>query len=389
MNKLFGRFLMLSVVSMTLTFCSSDDTVNAVVNANIKNADGKLVFLEDVNGSAPIAIDTAVIEGNKVELSADVKPGIYRIRIADVMSRNPTLVYLDNEARVKLDIDANDADEYNVKGNKESEVINEVLLSQSSFFKQVEDIRMELNASGGNPIKADSLNRLMQSYYADASENVKTIITANQDINPHANALLLNLLNPQTESQFIITELKKYLEKEPNSQFITSMGLRFGLGANGQALPQPEQPKASSGIAIGETAPEIQQANPKGEIMALSSLKGKYVLIDFWASWCKPCRIENPNVVRTYNKYKDKGFEIYSVSLDKSNDRWEQAIKDDGLVWKYHVSDLKAWTNEAARAYGVNSIPATYLIDPEGKVIAKNLRGDALENKLIEVLGGL
>ncbi|MEZ5023800.1 MAG: DUF4369 domain-containing protein [Chitinophagales bacterium] len=230
MNKLFGRFLMLSVVSMTLTFCSSDDTVNAVVNANIKNADGKLVFLEDVNGSAPIAIDTAVLEGNKVELSADVKPGIYRIRIADVMSRNPTLVYLDNEARVKLDIDANDADEYNVKGNKESEVINEVLLSQSSFFKQVEDIRMELNASGGNQIKADSLNRLMQSYYADASENVKTIITANQDINPHANALLLNLLNPQTESQFIITELKKYLEKEPNSQFITSMGLRFGLG---------------------------------------------------------------------------------------------------------------------------------------------------------------
>ncbi|MEZ5004253.1 MAG: TlpA disulfide reductase family protein [Chitinophagales bacterium] len=387
MNKLIVRSLMMMVIAMTLSFCSSDDSVNAGVNVNIKNADGKLVFLEDVNGSAPIALDTAVLEGNKASLTAELKPGIYRVRVANVMSRNPILLYMDNATQIKLEMDAKNPEEYHVKGNKESEVINEVLLNQSSFFNKVEEIRAQLNGAGNDILKADSLNRLMQDYYADANENVKTVINANQDINPHANALLLNLLSPQTEGQFIVAELKKYLVKEPNSQFITSMGQRFGLGADGQPLPQPTQPSGPSGIAIGEVAPDIQQANPKGEIMSLSSLQGKYVLIDFWASWCKPCRIENPNVVRTYNKYKDKGFEIFSVSLDKSSDRWEKAIKDDGLVWDYHVSDLKAWSNEAARTYGVGSIPATFLIDPEGKVIAKNLRGPALENKLVEVLG--
>jgi thiol-disulfide isomerase/thioredoxin len=125
-----------------------------------------------------------------------------------------------------------------------------------------------------------------------------------------------------------------------------------------------------------------------GKARKLSDLKGKVVLIDFWASWCGPCRRENPNVVRAYQQYKSKGFEVFSVSLDKAKEPWEKAIEQDGLVWPNHVSDLAGWSNVAAAAYGVTAIPATFLIDQEGKVVATNLRGPALANKLNELLPG-
>lgn len=135
------------------------------------------------------------------------------------------------------------------------------------------------------------------------------------------------------------------------------------------------------GNAVGDTAPEIAMENPKGKTMELSDLEGKVVLIDFWASWCKPCRAENPNVVEAYEKYRKEdftngdGFEIYSVSLDTDISKWEQAIEDDDLDWKYHVSDLQGWSNAAAVEYGVNSIPTNFLIDGEGTILARGLRG--------------
>jgi thiol-disulfide isomerase/thioredoxin len=141
-------------------------------------------------------------------------------------------------------------------------------------------------------------------------------------------------------------------------------------------------------LSIGNKAPEIAMRDPQGNIRKLSDLKGKVVLIDFWASWCRPCRMENPNVVRTYNQYKDAafkngdGFEVFSVSLDQNKAAWEKGILQDKLIWENHVSDLQSWRNAAAQLYKVNSIPATFLLDGEGIIIKKNLRGQALENTL-------
>ena len=143
-------------------------------------------------------------------------------------------------------------------------------------------------------------------------------------------------------------------------------------------------PAAST--SIGAMAPELAFENPEGKIMKLSDLKGKVVLIDFWASWCRPCRQENPNVVAAYKKYNSKGFEVFSVSLDRDKASWIKGIKDDGLIWPNHVSDLGYWQSQGAKIYGVNSIPATFLIGKDGRIVAKNLRGAALENALKELL---
>ena len=149
------------------------------------------------------------------------------------------------------------------------------------------------------------------------------------------------------------------------------------------------------GLRIGDIAPELSYENVEEKKLKLSALKGKIVLIDFWASWCGPCRRENPNVVKAYNKYgkakfkNAKGFEIFSVSLDKSIGPWKSAIAKDGLTWKYHVSDLLYWNSKAAALYHVNSIPMSFLIDENGKIIAKNLRGIQLHqalDKLVEKL---
>lgn len=139
---------------------------------------------------------------------------------------------------------------------------------------------------------------------------------------------------------------------------------------------------------IGEKAPELAFEDPEGKVRKLSDLQGKIVLIDFWASWCRPCRYENPNLVKAYKKYKDanfknaEGFEIYSVSLDRKKGDWVKAIKQDNLTWDNHVSDLKFWQSAAAAKYGVTSIPASFLVDSEGVIIAKNLRGGTLDRTL-------
>lgn len=184
-------------------------------------------------------------------------------------------------------------------------------------------------------------------------------------------------LDPAEEIDYLEDLAAKMQKELPNSSYTQKFATQMAAARR--------QVEADRLLAIGQTAPEISLKNPEDELIKLSSLQGKIVLIDFWASWCKPCRIENPKVVEMYQKYKDKGFEIYGVSLDESKEAWVKAIKDDNLTW-LHVSDLKFWYSKAAQDYQVSAIPQTYLIDAEGKILAKGLRGASLEKKLAELL---
>lgn len=198
-----------------------------------------------------------------------------------------------------------------------------------------------------------------------------------QGVDINAEALVNGLIAASSESESLLsTEAKTALVNEMMQE------------VRKQQMAQQQQTNTNSNAAVqvGKEAPNFTLDTPDGEAVSLSDLRGNYVLIDFWASWCRPCRMENPNVVRVYNKYHEKGFEILGVSLDRTKAAWLQAIEKDGLTWM-HVSDLKFWNSAAAQLYGVRGIPYTVLVDPEGNVIAQNLRGASLESKLAELLG--
>jgi thiol-disulfide isomerase/thioredoxin len=199
--------------------------------------------------------------------------------------------------------------------------------------------------------------------------------------NPNSAALIgpLQTLNAQTDAELFKQLAQQVINAVPNGQIAES------LKKNLDAIKQQEEEALF--LAPGTPAPNLVGPSPDGTTYQLSDLKGQVVLIDFWASWCGPCRKENPNVVAMYEKYKDKGFTVFSVSLDASMDAWKGAIEKDKLSWPYHISDLQRWNSEISRIYGVRSIPFTVLIDAEGNVIQKNIRGHQLNEALAKIYG--
>lgn len=185
-------------------------------------------------------------------------------------------------------------------------------------------------------------------------------------------------LDPDKYADYFIKVDEAFTEKYPDSKYFKKFH---------------EKVNRMKKFAVGSVAPDIVLPNYEGNTTTLSSLKGKVILLDFWASWCKPCRAENPNVVKAYNTYQSKGFDVFSVSLDglpqqqNPKEEWLQAIKQDGLIWKNHVSDMQGWNSPVVPLYDISGIPHTLLIDREGKIIGKNLRGEQLEAKLKEIFG--
>ena len=242
-------------------------------------------------------------------------------------------------------------------------------------------VKAQASENISKEIFTDAQNRIsgiVQQYQKmyDAENNkissqIKDLLIANKS---DLAVLMFMDLFPQDKNREFHSEIIEALyAKYPNHQLVKEKY---------NALHSP-----ASATAIGAVAPDLAFENPDGKVLKLSDLRGKYVLIDFWASWCGPCRKENPNVVKLYKQYHDKGFEVYSVSLDRDKNSWIKAIEKDNLMWTNHVSDLKYWSSEGAKIYGVSSIPSTFLIDKEGHIIGKNLRGEELANKLKSIFG--
>jgi peroxiredoxin len=261
---------------------------------------------------------------------------------------------------------------YQVAGSKNMEYYTKLMEMNQAMVDKVNKWNDEY-AKANEKKDTKKIQEIQNNFQVAEIEHVSKIKAMLPEMGSSLVAIFAanNLLNPQRDFAEMEAVAKRFEKENPSPKIVQAY-----LGYI----------KRTRGVAVGDEAPDFTLNSPEGQPIQLSGLRGKYVLIDFWASWCGPCRMENPNVVKMYNKYKDKGFAIYGVSLDKDMNAWTAAIKKDGLSWT-HGSDLKYWNSAAAQLYGVSAIPATYLLDKDGKVIAKNLRGPSLEAKLSELLG--
>ncbi|WP_346319756.1 TlpA disulfide reductase family protein [Chitinophaga sp. YIM B06452] len=282
-----------------------------------------------------------------------------------------------------------------------------VYLEKGEILVQSKDSMHNATVKGG-PNNADNaeLNTLlkdvnarngalMAKYYGASPDMQKDstfmagLMAESKQIEDDREALLKQFLAKHTKSFVALDVVKQLAGSTPDYATVYPQFTKLSSEVqNSEAGKQyNDYLNKIKAVSIGATAPEFVQNDPEGKPVSLASFRGKYVLIDFWASWCGPCRAENPNVVKAYNNYKDKNFTILGVSLDQSNakEKWLKAISDDNLTWT-HVSDLAFWDNAVAKQYAIRSIPQNFLIDPQGKIIAKNLRGEELDKKLSELI---
>ncbi len=347
---------------------------NTHVDGKATGLNNQTVTLSRVDGNNLNTIDT-LHPDSKGNFSFDVsldKPALYIIRIAKQKSMIHLMLHPKDKVSVELEYDEplSFLRLKSAKGSKDVQVYQQFNQTLYNTTKQVQVLDEEYSKEGTSEARKQELSNQFQMLQTNQNIAIRKLIENN------SNVLI---------SAFLVT----YFENDIDTYYPLYEAVEKGLSKNyaDNQFVQYVSQKVKSALGPGHEAPEIAMKDPDGKERKLSDLRGKVVMIDFWASWCRPCRMENPNVVKLYNKYHSKGFEIFSVSLDKKHDDWVAAIEKDGLIWPNHVSDLNGWTSSGGSAYGITSVPNTVLVDRQGRIIAKGLRGEELERKLMEIFG--
>ncbi|MGO3182920.1 MAG: redoxin domain-containing protein [Aequorivita sp.] len=369
------RLIFASILTLSLISCNQNSDSYKLEGDAIGFADGTEVVVYTLENKQPKPIDTLIVKEEKISA---VYPNnkttpLNFFRIGDM---NASILYFPENEDIKATFYKDSIQASRVKGGKQN-------AAYVGFIEKMSDFNKKKQKS-------------MESFRAAKESNDTEAIAKIQSEN-------LNLMGEETEykkqfltnnnkslfSVMLISEMASRQEISPEeaSEYLAKLDPKVGSSELAQELKTNLESlkKADTGNA----APDFSAATPTGETLSLKDAMGKYTIIDFWASWCRPCRIENPNVVKVYNKYHDKGLNIISVSLDREGqkDKWLQAIEDDKMDW-HHVSNLKFWQDPIAQLYNVRSIPATFLLDENGMIIDKDLRGAALEAKMATLLGG-
>ena len=366
----------LSVI-LLLSFCDGNKKNSSFqLKGTLSDSKAETLYLEKLGSAKQVIIDSVILDenGNFEFTNYTPKIGFYRIKTND---KNFAMLVLDSADKVTITGSVKDlGNTFKVEGSSETTIFIEYNnLSKSRDIKldslnKAFQLLMEANKMDSK--RMDSLSAIFETPYNSIinQSNILMVDKISKNTNMYSSIMAIQALDPDKYSDLYKSLDAGLSKKFPNDKNVIMFH---------------EVVERMLSTNIGQFAPEISLPSPDGKEIALSSLKGKLVLIDFWASWCGPCRKEMPNVIKIYSKFKNKGFEIYGVSLDQDKEKWMEAITKDGINWP-QVSDLKYWDNLAARIYNVQGIPYTVLIDKDGKIIAKNLRGQELEKKIAEVL---
>lgn len=361
------RFLIVLLAVAGLVSCSNNTNS---VKVNLKNADDKMVYLYKYEGENPIAIDSAIVENGMVVFNVvkGEQNASYFLSVKD--NRNNVMLFPDNND-ITVDADLKNLYDAEITGSLLNDLYTEFNSVMNEFDSEMEDVyNLYRNAS-------EQLDEtLMEKYEKEYdSINEKQYEYMKDFLKRNSNNVVAHYVLFRNSYMFELDDLKDFVkdvDKETKSYFLDKINDKIEMLQR---------------VAIGNKYVDFTMTDVDGNMVSLSELvgKSKLLLVDFWASWCGPCRAENPHVVETYNKYHEQGFDVLGVSLDQNKESWIKAIEDDNLTWK-HLSDLQGWNNEASKLYGVNSIPSNVLLDSNGIIVAKNLRGDDLVDKVNELL---
>ncbi len=366
-------------------FSCSESQKKFSINGNIDHlASGSRIYLDEMEYNKVTTLDTTKSDASgKFSFTGFIShPGLYRVRYGN--DNSIFLVMDERTSMVELNGDTMNLFQkpYAIKGSPLSVQFLNFFLEVKKIYEGISEINSRMNDSTGSltdSVKhsllkemqmATDMGRKWLNNYVDTTTSPVIAVFA-----------LSNFLNPEMDK----VTYEKFLAKAKSKYTNVPMAVAFCEDVE-LAFKKMQRKPGESLFENGTLIPEINIPDVNGKNISLQSLKGKYVLVDFWASWCMPCRKENPNVVEAYNKYKDKGFTVYSISLDDDIEKWKKAIEQDHLSWPYHVSELKGWESEVVHQFGIEGIPTNYLIDKEGIIIASNLRGKELENILTQVI---
>jgi thiol-disulfide isomerase/thioredoxin len=373
-NQFMKNIVFVILLSITLFSCQNNEKKgghNFSIKGNIKGlADGKkiLLFARNYDNGQADSLTATVSKNGAFVLEGNIpNADIYYMGIE---GKEGAIELVLEQKEMTLSGDINDLKAIQLNGSKGqddfvalSEQVQAVYATENIIYPQLE------KAQENEDKKAvDSLGKELESIYLKAGEVVKKYAI------DHPTALAAPYMILNTIFDLDAAEYQPIFNKFSDEVKNTQAGKIL-----------KDKLIVLSKTAVGNMAVDIQGLDPDGKNISLMEIKGKVTLIDFWASWCGPCRKENPNVVKMYNKYHAKGFEILSVSLDEKAESWKAAIMKDGLIW-HHVSDLKGWKSDYATAYGIQAIPQTILLDSEGKIIGRNVMGEELDNMLMELL---